>query len=425
MLKAAGLLFAAFGSAMAQAPLPWSWCELPDASATVLAVRWHGGFDLDAPGECGAGRVLAECRLQRARAAVPAVRASGFTVRGTDAIAFVLVDAADWPQAQRFVEHLLDDGLPLDDDTIDLAIARAALEADDAESLYPGQVLASLARTGLLAGTIFAHGVAGDSRAIQRLSRARVRQLSSAPTAAAAFGAGNVPDALRSALEGRFRCGPAAAADPSPAIATPPAAGPRPLATVVQARPKAPFVAAAFAVPAEVDRPALAVGLEVARARAVRALPPVPEELLARANRVQWAWIEADPLVVFCLRAPSGRTVEAPRAALERLLAGLRDAPPSAGECTAAAQVLQAQLGLPPWSSAQQRVLASTPEALPGKAIAALSAGARGIGANVLSEVEPGAVHRALSATLAAEAAFWAAVVLPQPVRTPVPAGRR
>lgn len=421
MLRFGVLLLAGTVAARAQAPMPWSWWELPAANATVLAVRWHGGFDLDAPGEAGACRVLAECRLQRARAAVPAVRGSGVRVSHVDSIGFVLVDAGDWSAAQRFVEHLLDDTLPLGDDPIDLAIARAALEADDAEWLYPGQVLASVARAELFAGSAAAHGVAGDAAAIQRLTPARVRELLRVPTAVQGLGLGHLPPALQSALAGRF---PVGVAGPVPAMVVAPTAD-RPMVVRPHARPKAPFVAVGLPVPPTVDRRMLAIGLQIARTRAAAALPPSQEELLARAPRVQWSWIDADPVVLFCLRAPNGGSVASARAALERLLAGLRDVAPSEGECAAAAAALQAELGLPPWTDEQQAALAMVPGALPGKAIAWLSAGARGIDATAVLGVDPAAVQRALQATLVAGTGCWAAVVPSAPVPSPATVRRR
>lgn len=410
------------GGVVAQAPGPerWTWAELPESPSLVVALRFAAGYDRDAPDECGASRVLAECRLARARAAVTGAIASGAQVTDAATVVFVRTAAADGPLALQFVRALLDERAPLPDDVVDLAIARAALEADDADWLYPGQVLAGLCRRTLFAGSRAAHGVAGDPRAIQRLTRGRVRELLAAGGAEAGFAAGPLPRELREALSPCCTA-PLAAPLPEPAAVAP--APSAPLATILNPRPKGPFVAVAFPVPRGIDRSALAVGLEVARARAAVSLPPRPEEPLARAHRVAHSFRDGEPLVLFTLRGPNGRSPDPARHDLEQLLADLRDRPVEAAEVAAAARTLRAELAVPPWSPEQVSLFSTGPEGLPGRAFAALFAAGTGLPPGAPATPEPGAVQQALAATLAPAAACWAAVVPGTPVG-PAVAGR-
>ncbi|MBM4062499.1 MAG: hypothetical protein FJ265_15590, partial [Planctomycetes bacterium] len=420
--RLAGALCGWLGAAAAaQAPAPWAFFALPEPAATALAVAWRQGYDLDRSGECGASRVLAECRLERARATSPPVRASGLQVHGDVAVAFVLAEAGRWPDAVRFVQALLDDARPLDDDTIDLAVARCALAADDADWLYPGPVLAGHARRVLFAGGPFAHGVAGSAVELQRLSPARVRELLREPVARRGLGLGDLPPALRETL------GAALAPSPWPA---PPAANPRrdpqaPAAAIPHPRADAPYASAAFRVPAAVDRLALAVAVEAARARFVVAMPPSAKETLARAPRLSWSLLHGDPLVVAVRRGPPGAGARVPHEELDRWLTGLSVGPPSAAEVAAARAAVLAELGLPPWSPEQAEALAASAPALPGRATSLLLARIRGVDAAGVAAVTAADSARALAAVLDPPGGARGAVVPAGPAGPPVAPRRK
>jgi hypothetical protein len=403
----------------AQEPVGWVWHELPGAGATVLAVSWDTGYDLDAPAECGASRVLLECRLERARAAAPGTKASSVHVDGGAAVAFVMVDAEQWPLALQFVTAMLDERAPLSDDAIARVTARVALAADDSEWLYPGEVLASRSRTVLWAGTACGHSIGGSPTAVQALTIARVRELLAEPCAVTAIGLGVLPPELRSGAEAlRFVGGPPRGPRAGSSVA---ASIPTALEQIGNPRTDAVFVAAAFAVPGAVDRAALAVGLEVARVRASRSLPPRPEESMARAPRIAWSWLHGDPVVVFCRRGPNGTKLDRPRQELERLIAELRENPPTAAEMAAAVQTLDLELSLPPWSAERVETLAAAPAALPGRAIALLLAARRGLEWAAIAAANESSVQGALAATLAPERTCWLAVVPTLAVAPPVP----
>ena len=147
---------------------------VPGLSATAFVLTWHHGLDDDAPGESGLARALLQIRLERARAAVPKTRASGGHVGSDVTVAFVQVAASRWDAGRRFLEALLDDDAVVEDEVVELALARAALHADDGEWLYPGLVLRSRARRALCAGGA-ARGVAGSAMDLQSCSPAAAR----------------------------------------------------------------------------------------------------------------------------------------------------------------------------------------------------------------------------------------------------------
>jgi len=381
----------------AQAPL-WTFHEVPGATRTALAVRWNHGFDDDRADECGAARVLAECRLLRARAAAAGPHDSGLQVHGDASVVFVVVAAADWQRGLSFVQALLDDASPLADDDLALAVARTALAADDAAWLYPGPVLGSRARQALLAGTPGARAVAGTAAAVQALGPERVRELLRQPVAVACVAVGAVPEALRSA----------GASMPPCAVAERGPAGPAPVGqpgteTGFPTNPRidAPFVAAAFRVPAPDRLPAFALGLEVARMRAVRSMPPRGEEGLGLAPVVGWSWLAGDPVVLFCRRAKNGGAPDAARAELEGFLSDLRARPPSAAELDAARRSLQGEFALGSAAAGAPKP-AVLPAALPGRACLLLLAKDRGIDGAAIAAATGAAVHSALVEALPA-----------------------
>ncbi|HEX5053825.1 MAG TPA: hypothetical protein VFZ65_18740 [Planctomycetota bacterium] len=408
-----------------EAPLPgsWVWEPVPDAGTVALAVLWRRGYDDDRPGECGAARVLAECRLERARAEVQGTVASGLRVGADASVVFVLTAAADWPRGAAFVAALLDDTRPLDDDLLARTAARAALAADDGEFLYPGLVLQGRARLALCTGAA-ARPAVGSATAIQQLAAARVRALLREPVPRRGWGIGALPEALRERCEAAMT-GAVAGVSQLRIEAAAPVPGPE---FVLHARVDAPFVAAGFLVPADVELPCLAVGVEVARRRAERRFRMVGREAMARAPLVNWSWLDGDPLVVFCRRGfdpvrlwpgeQAAADAEAERAAVQRdlqgLLEDLRKVPPSAKEIAAARDSLQVELaatapdiGLV--DAASERAL------LPGRVQARLLAAHRGIDGPALQAVTADRVHDTLRALLRPERTWWGGL-MPYPV---------
>ncbi len=397
------------------------WHEVPAANATALAVLWQHGFDDDDPANCGAARVLAECRLERARATVPAIKTSGMQVGGDAAVVFAVATAGAWADAMAFVAALLDDSLPMADDQLALVIARTALAADDGEHLYAGLVLQSRARATLCRGTRLARPVAGSAPAIAALSPARVRELLRTPVAVRVAGLGALPPALREAVA---RLPLPATASPVPAaVRRAVAAAPAGQAIVFEPHPRcdAPFLAAAFLAPPRELLPAFAVGIEVARARAQQQWKARRFEVLARAPFVNWSWLHGDPVVVFCRRGVDGVKLlpgerakadaageaTATAAEIEGLLANLRRVPPAAAELAEAKRVLHLELSLLPTTPAGQAAFLGDGALLPGRLQVLMLGRFRGIDATAVAAVTEAAVAAVLGEVLAPERACW------------------
>jgi len=171
------------------------------------------------------------------------------------------------------------------------------------------------------------------------------------------------------------------------ALATPP-----PSAADVQPHPRVdgPLVSLAFAVPAGIDRAALAVAIEVARGRAARALRLRGGEARARTPLVSWSWLAAEPLVVFYRRGIDGADPAGPFAELDALLADLVARPPTAAEYDIAVRTLRAESGFgsPPIGPA-----------LPGWAVSSLLVRHRAIGPGDVDGVTAASAHAALRET--------------------------
>ncbi|MEO6597231.1 MAG: hypothetical protein ABIP94_21015, partial [Planctomycetota bacterium] len=379
--------------------------------------------DDDASAECGAARVLAECRLERARAEVPGTLASGMQVGADASVVFVVADGSSCARAAAFVEALLDDTRSIDDDLLARVIARTALAADDAESLYPGLALQSRARLALCSGSA-ARSTAGSARAIQALAPARARELLRVAVPRRGWGLGLLPEALRASLAMALT-GPVAIPQNSRTAAAQAIAAPE---FVPHARVDSPFVAAAFLVPSSEQLPAFAIGVEVARARAWRRFRAMGREAMARAPFVSWSWLAGDPLVTFCRRGFDPRKLwpgeqaaadaEAERIAvqaeLQGLLEDLRRVPPSAQELASAVRCLEVELAVAP-ASAGNAVTAGESALLPGRIQARLLAAQRGIDVAALAAVQASELHDVLRSTLAAERAWWGGL-MPYPL---------
>ncbi|MBL8748857.1 MAG: hypothetical protein JNK78_06830 [Planctomycetes bacterium] len=380
-------------AAFAQEPV-WTWSELPGAKATAFAVVFDAGFVHDADGEHGLARALAECRLESARAAVPDTLGSGTQVTADATVAFVLVDAAKAASGLAFCRALVDDGLAPSDDVVRLAIARAALAADDAEHLFPGEMFECAARRALLAGPI-ARPVAGTASAVAAVDAVRLRERLREPVGFRGVGVGAVPADVRAAAAAWV------ARDVSPPRASERGtdrlrvAPPTP-----HARIDGPFAAAAFV--AGDAGPELAVAVEVARQRAARRWRFRGKEWIAKAPAVSWSWTRGEPLVRFCRRGVEGADPAGAKGDIEALLADLRERPPSAAEVAAAVRALESECGAS--GSAEASLL-------PGRAIGAGLARRRGIDVATLAAVTPDGALRAARRTFAPDTGWWGSMV--------------
>ena len=397
------LLGCLVGGAGAQAHGEVHWRELPGADQLAIGCAWE---QPGAAGRPGVARLLAECRLVRARAAAPSVRSCVVHVDPERRCIVGVVDAGDVAGARAFLAALLDDAMPLADDTLATLVARVALAADDAATLYPGDVLAARAAV--------AFGIAAsiDSLGLLDLPPARVRELLADPANTIAAGVGAVGEAMRQ-MVGTLEWSP-----PAPDWRAATVAGNAPRAVGItselHARCDAPWVMAAFAVPTDVAKPALALALEVARARAVRAMRSRGAEASAHAPFVAWSWLAGDPLVRVHRRAadpvqrlPGEReqgdaafAATAARAELDAFLADLRSRPPSAAELDAARERVLAEHGL----SLQARPADAA--LLPGIAVVELLRRPRGIEPTALAAVGPEQAHAALQALLHSDRAY-------------------
>lgn len=400
---------------------PCTWLHLDGADATAVGVLFPGGFDDDPKGRSGLAAVVAAARLEQGRRAGGALLASGAQVGADHAIVFAVVGRDDHRNAVAFLEALRGDGGDLDDDTLALAIARTALLADDAEHLYPGDVMRTRARRRLGAGTVLARPPRGVADECIALTPAIVRQRLAAETPVRVAALGVVDQRWIEAIGGLpWPQQPCAVA--APRVCQPPRRVPD-RTEDVSARADSPYVAVAFAAPPPAQRPAFAIGVEIARARAFRRFDLRGRELFARAPFVSWSWLHQDPLLMLFRRGedqvqllPGERPaatvddeVEATRRELQALLEDLRKLPPSPAEVATARAALRGQLALPgpgeaaPW--------AKEPATLPGRLQVLLLREHHGVDVAILDGITPEMVAKSLIETLQEQRASWHAMV--------------
>ncbi|MCU0865237.1 MAG: hypothetical protein MUC36_15750 [Planctomycetes bacterium] len=390
-----------------------SWRELPGAGAVAVGVVFeHGVLGPGRAGPPGAAAVLANCRLLLARAAVPSLQNALVHVDDELHCIVGVLPADDPAAAIAFVEALFGDGAQLGDDQIVREVARLALAADDAAFLFPGDVLHARVRAQLLGRGL----PRGDSQVLLALTATQVRELLRVPVDHALGGVGPTGPVVAA-----LRAWPAPPPDPDgwslpPAIAAVAGAG---AGSEVHARVDAPLVVVAFPVAAAVHRPALAVGLEVLRARAMRVgsgFAPRGNEWMARAPLIAWSWLAGEQLVRFHRRgfdavqllrgevlrgavdaAAEGR---ATAAELDSLLAAARATPPTAAEVATAQRTLLGEFGFE--VAAERQVDAAL---LAPWTVVHLLGPRRGIEAAAIAAVDVDGVQRALAAVLVESAA--------------------
>ena len=406
-----------------QAQQQCAYLHIDGATATAIGVLWSHGFDDDDAQVAGLARVVTACRLERVRRLVPDTLASGMRIGNDYSLVFGVVTAGDAELASQFLSTLLAEqsaGEILTDDFVALAVARAALAADDAEFVYPGDVLLARARQHFGRGTAFARPPAGIASAIAKLTPAMVRKAMRVDVPVRMAVLGVVDAALINAIRplaptfatrvrGEFVC-----------------ADPRALREMTEDRndrADSPYVSAAFALPADVDRAALAVGVQVATSRAFRRWRMRGMEQQARAPFVTWSWLHADPLLRFCRRGenparllPGERPqaslldeVRATTAELRAFLADLRTVPPSEAELGPARAALRSRLGLP--GPGQKSAWASEPATLPGRLQVLLLAAHHGVDVSKIDNVDASQVHAAVKLVLNTERSSWHALL--------------
>ncbi len=389
----------------------WSFDAVPGAISTVIVVAWDHGYEDDVDGECGLAKVLADCRLAWARQAVPEATDTGVMVLGDVTLAFASLPAGS-PQVPVFAAALLAPAAGLTDDQVAVFLARAALGADDAAWLYPGLRIETQARAALFAGQPAGRPVAGRAEDLQNCGVPRVRERLAAPVAVRGWLLGAPVAAMMPALPSLARTARAAAVAAKPSTESLSSRHPR---------LDGPFVAAAFARPADVSWRDWAMALEVARLRAARQLRLRGGEALARAPLVGWSWRADEPLVLLQRRGFNGDPPDAAQRELSGLLDELRTSPPTARELSSAAGGLAAEMAMPPWQPALAKVLAGASGALVGRGIAVALARWRQLDAVDFGAATAAEVHAAMRRCFAAERALW--LVL-EPAPNPVPPRR-
>jgi hypothetical protein len=338
-------------------------------------------------------------------------------------LVFGVVPAGDASFALQFLSTLLAEQSAdeiLTDDFIALAVARAALAADDAEFVYPGDVLLTRARQHFGRGTSLARPPAGIAKALAKLTPAEVRKAMGVeiPVRMAVLGVvdaavinaiGSLAPKFATRVRGEFVC-------PAPSAQ-------REMTEDRNDRADSPYVSVAFALPADVDRAALAVGVQVATNRAFRRWRMRGMEQQARAPFVAWSWLHADPLLLISRRGenparllPGERPqalvldeVRATTAELRAFLADLRTVPPSEAELGPARAALRSRLGLP--EPGKNHAWASDPATLPGRLQVLLLAAHHGVDVARIDNADASEVHAAVKLVLQAECSSWHALL--------------
>jgi len=354
--------------------------------------------------------VLAAVRFARGKAAAPKAQAS---LHVDDACTCLSVAARDPAQLAAFVAAC--DDLSGSDDELALAAAAAALQADDERHLLPGGAHAAAARAALWPSAPQRAG----AEALAALTPASLRALATVARYTAATGNGAIDAALAHALATRQRLDlPMAINLAGPA----PGAGDE-LVSELHPRVDQPFVALAFAVPADLDRAALAVALAIARERAAALWPLRGSELRARTPYVAWSWLHDERVVTVHRRgfapiavrpgercADAAAECEATVAEVRALLAELQR-PFAAGEMVAGRDRAAAELGL--------RLALDVAD--PASAALALRQQMvryrHGIDAAALAAVDAAAATAALQRVLAAPRQWHALLPSPSPAK--------
>ncbi len=329
----------------------------------------------------------------------------------------VAMPKADLAVAQAWLAALLTPpSLPRAGKMLQRSLAQAALAADDAAWLFPGEILEGQAFAALFGARPADHW--GDAQTMVGWRpedyAAMAFQAPTAPLRLVVVGHALDPEALHAALRG-WR--PAGTGRPAP-LSQSPAQAAAGEASVEHPRVDAAYVAAAMPCKQPQDGSGwlvAAVAVEAWRNRAFKTMQGYRgAEPLARAPFVRHEALLGDPLVLLFRRAATGAGPEVPRAEIEGLLAWARRRMLTLAECRGAARLCAAEWAAPPYSEGQIASWRIGPAALLSRARALALLGARGVeDENVrrLPDVEPDAVRDVLAAW-AQGPLFWGSLLI-------------
>lgn len=391
-LSVSWCLFATGVAAVAQSPgfvaqSPWAQVgshRLRIVDAAVPGCGISVVFPWVVEGDAGSSRALAHAtsvhravvadRVLPERVRTQRELCEGFCVFS------VFLQGADAALAPRWLQSLCGpfDG-DADADAKDRSLALAALASDDADWLYPGEVLQGLARKALFAnGDSRCSAALGDAASLLAVTREQfVRALSAAP-------AGGLTVAVTGGLPPGAQLEPVLRAIPgAPAVV----AGQLPLRDVAalalashpHTRIDAAYVGCAAVAPEGPVSVARLLAVEILRIRArVRFANPRGNESMARAPFVQHEPLLADPLVLLARRGVADEGSDLPRRELEELVAASA-LPVEPKEMSAALAVFRAEFQVPPFAEAQLEAMRLVPAALATRARALALLGLHGI----------------------------------------------
>ncbi len=325
--------------------------ELDAAGRTAVWLCVLVGSDHDPEGRSGLARVFGEVLRQGSPSPT---RELPSEVVVTDRAVFAGCVAADDEQravAVRRVADWLRGEVRLTDDEILAARGRALLRADDEAAVLPGPLLRERAERLLFPGTPSARLAGGDAEQIRALEPAAIRAAFARafhPSRAVLVGTGRV-GGLDEAFTAALR--PDREAAPWPVVASGSGVAAEASPVTSTDRVAAPFVCRAIAAPrwGEAGYLPFLIAMEVARSRAASTFRTL------RGGEVE---AEFPPLAYDFLRAPraafvgrrgrDGDDLDAVRAELDSLAAGLRDGGATAPEIQGALSVLMTTLDVPP-----------------------------------------------------------------------------
>ncbi len=298
-----------------------------------------------------------------------------------------------------------------DADVADRSQALAALAADDADWLYPGEALHGMARRAMFAaGDARAIGALGDASFLLSMPRESFVAALQAPVSGglrvAIVGDRSAFDAVEAALleigcespKSERRLLPLPQQEPSP------------LAFAPHPRIDAHYVACAFHAPQGPVSMARLVAIEVVRIRArTRFQSPRGNESLARAPFVQNDPLLGDPLLLLFRRGVHGASADVPRRELEELAAAIA-LPTQAAEFAGALAVVRSEWAAPPYGEGMLAALRVAPAAIATRARALVLRSLGGIGdADVVAaaSLQPADVDAELQILSAARRAWF------------------
>jgi hypothetical protein len=358
---------------------------VPGCPRQAFVVFVPDGFDRDPVGQSGLAQARANYAAALAGRELPADADRGSEVLGPGTVFWASLPVAAAAAGGRWAAALLAPPADVDADLAALALARAALAADDAEHDYPGPMLRSRLRRAMFAGTPAGRCERGEPTELQALSPAQCGFGARAPSLhgcrLAVLGGADVAAQL-AAIPAFAATAAVAAVAPMP---TPRPVPPVGAMVTTHAQAGGPYVAAALPAPAAdaADAAAHALAVAVLTARAFDAFTePRRGATDAQAPFVHFGWLEGDPAVVVTRRGPDGAPAEVPRRQIDALLRSLHERPANAQEIDTARQQLQRTLQLPPFAPAVLLALQQAPPALVARGRTLVLAAALGVRAD-------------------------------------------